>query len=611
MSTVVQEFRPRFARTRLDAARSKLRLPPALAAGFVGVCLVLVLAFLATLANLRSVYDTAGAVSHTHEVIAALQRLIATAVDTETGERGYLITGIESYLEPYDRARADLLVALAQAKALTVDNQAQQDDVSTLQVLTERKLAELSEAIRQRRESGLSAAQLVVHANVGNQTMDAMRAVVSNMEERELALVRQRTNKASREYRQAVVASSLTVAFCLLALMCLFLGSTRLADERRRAARLAERLRVTLRSIGDGVIVTDSRGCVVELNPVAETLTGWTATEAAGRSIADVFNLVHAQTREPAEIPVGRVLRDGVIAGLANHTVLIARDAQERPIDDSAAPIRSRDGTITGAVMVFRDVTERYRAEQDRAALAEADHEARLRAESDSRAKDDFLAMLGHELRNPLSPIMTALHVMKLRDHKADERERLIIERQARHLTRLVEDLLDVSRVTQDKLELDHARVEMATVINSAVEMCTPLLEMKGHSLALELPSSGLSVSGDATRLRQIVSNLLNNAAKYTPAGGSISLQAARSGANVVVRVRDTGIGIAPEALERIFDLFVQEHSTLSQSEGGLGLGLTIVKRLVAAHNGSIEAHSAGIGAGSEFVVCIPAYVHA
>ena len=169
------------------------------------------------------------------------------------------------------------------------------------------------------------------------------------METREDALLARRIAQATSEYRQALAASSMTAALSLFALAGLFFGAVRLADERRRAARLAERLRVTLTSIGDGVIVTDDRGNVTELNPVAEALTGWTNADAVGRNIAEVFTIIHAQTRQPAEEPIARVLRDGVIAGLANHTVLISKDGRETPVDDSAAPIRTRTAESTAS----------------------------------------------------------------------------------------------------------------------------------------------------------------------------------------------------------------------------------------------------------------------
>jgi PAS domain S-box-containing protein len=589
-----------------DTARSWAGLPPMLAAGFCAIGLVLVVAFLATVINLRRVYGTAEAVAQTQAVIGALQRLLATAVDAETGQRGFIITGREAYLEPYDRARAEIAAALAQVHALTASDPVQQDDIERLRSLTELKLAELAEAIRLRRESGFPAAQALVMTNTGKQTMDAMRAAVSQMRNREDALLARRVAQATSEYRSALFTSSLTAALSLLAVVGLFLGTVRLGDARRRAARLAEHLRVTLTSIGDGVVVTDVHGCVTELNPIAEALTGWTTIEAVGRRIEEVFVIIHAQTRRPAEVPIARVLRDGVIAGLANHTVLMSKDGREIPIEDSAAPIRTSDGRFTGVVMVFRDVTERYRAELDRAVLADAERLARLRAEAANRAKDEFLAMLGHELRNPLSPIMTALHLMKLRTGDSTERERLIIERQATHLTRLVEDLLDVSRITRGKLELNKAPIEMADVITDAIEMCGPFFAQKRHTLSVEVPRTGLPVLGDATRLGQIVSNLLTNAAKYTPPAGRVTILAAREQDYIVVRIRDTGIGIAPDALRRIFDLFVQERTARERADGGLGLGLTIVQRLVEAHDGTIEAHSDGVGAGSEFVLRLP-----
>ena len=590
-----------------DPARSWAGLPPLLVAGFCAIGLVLAAAFLATLINLRSVYNTAEAVAHTQAVISALERLLGTVVDAETGERGFIITAREAYLEPYERARADMAETLMRVQALTADNSAQQADVERLRSLADHKLAELAEAIEQRRASGFLAAQAVVLTNAGKRTMDDMRGVVSQMKNREEALLATRVAQSRSEYRTAVFTASLTAAVSVLAVAGLFLGTVRLGDARRRATRLAERLRVTLTSIGDAVVVTDDRGRVTELNPVGEALTGWTLTDAIGRRIEEVFVIIHAQTRQPAEVPIARVLRDGVVAGLANHTVLLSKDGREIPIDDSAAPIKNPDGHVTGVVMVFRDVTERYRAELDRSALADAEHLARRRAEADSRAKDEFLAMLGHELRSPLSPIMTALQLMKRRAGDDIERERMVIERQARHLTRLVEDLLDVSRVTLGKLEIEKVPIDMADVIAGAIEMCGPLFAQKGHTLTVDVPSSGLPVLGDATRLGQIVSNLLTNAAKYTPAGGRVTVRAAREDDAVVVRIRDTGIGIAPDALGRIFDLFAQERTARQRADGGLGLGLTIVKRLVEAHDGTIEAHSDGAGAGSEFVLRVPA----
>jgi len=225
--------------------------------------------------------------------------------------------------------------------------------------------------------------------------------------------------------------------------------------------------------------------------------------------------------------------------------------------------------------------------------------QARREAEVANRAKDEFLAMLGHELRNPLAPILTALHLLRLRGVEAGERERAIIERQVKHLVGLVDDLLDVSRITRGKIQIRRVRVPVSGAIAKAIETSSPLLEQKAHELRLELESDALAVNGDPDRLAQVISNLLTNAAKYTEDGGRITIGARQEQGEVLLTVRDTGIGIAPEMLPRIFDLFVQERQALDRAQGGLGLGLAIVKSLVGLHGGSVEARSPGIGLGS------------
>ena len=242
---------------------------------------------------------------------------------------------------------------------------------------------------------------------------------------------------------------------------------------------------------------------------------------------------------------------------------------------------------------------ERARVEGERTGLLDA-------AEAANRAKDEFMAMLGHELRNPLSPIVTALQLMKLRGGVASERERTVIERQVTHLTRLVDDLLDVSRIARGKVELKLETIEMAQVVASAIEVASPLLEQRQHAITIDVPRTGLAVEGDVARLSQILSNLLTNAAKYTPPGGRITVSAAADGADVVLRVRDTGVGINADVLPRVFDLFVQGRQSIDRAEGGLGLGLTIVRSLVERHGGTVSAASEGVDKGSEFIVRLP-----
>jgi len=224
------------------------------------------------------------------------------------------------------------------------------------------------------------------------------------------------------------------------------------------------------------------------------------------------------------------------------------------------------------------------------------------------RRKDEFLAMLAHELRNPLAPIRAAVQVLHVKGSPGPDARwsRAVIDRQVQHLTRLVDDLLDISRITRNKLVLRRSPIELAEVITAAVEASRPLIEQAGHELTVSLASEPVYIDGDAVRLSQVFQNLLNNAAKYTERGGRISLVAERQDDGVVVRVKDTGVGIPPDTLPRLFEMFYQADRSLERAQSGLGVGLALVRRLVEAHGGRVEARSEGVGKGSEFIVRLP-----
>jgi PAS domain S-box-containing protein len=630
------------------------------------------------------------------------------------------------------------------------------------------------------------------------------------------------------------------------------LGIAAIGGALRRAQRRAEltagefaaereRLRITLQSIGDAVIATDTSGCVTSMNAVAEELTGWRSREAGGRPLSEVFRIVNERSRRAVVNPVERVLAEGRIVGLANHTVLVAKDGTERPIDDSAAPIRDEDGDLVGVVLVFRDLTENRRKEAllrrseqelndffenanmglhwvgpdgiiqrvnraelellgyehdeyvgrhiaefhaDRPAIDDIlrrlkagetiqDYPARLKCKDGSirdvlinssvlwengvfvhtrcftldvterkraeerlrtlaavvegsndfigvcnldmdpifvnaaglrmvgldsmeearrtkvieffwpedrplvereavpvlqrdgrwrgevrfrnfktqrpihtiwnvtairneagepvawatvspnldalkeaeqalreadRRKDEFLAMLAHELRNPLAPVRSSIEIMKRTPDDAATvgKARSTIDRQMSHLERLVDDLLDVSRITRDRLELRPVRAELASIIHQAVETCRPLAEERQHQMTIDLPAEPIYLRADPVRLAQVFSNLLSNACKYTDRRGSISLAARLEGDRVTVAVKDSGVGIAADMLGRVFDMFAQGHGAAERVQGGLGIGLTLVRRLVEMHGGQVEAFSDGPNRGSEFVVRLP-----
>jgi PAS domain S-box-containing protein len=623
------------------------------------------------------------------------------------------------------------------------------------------------------------------------------------------------------------------------------------------ASERGELMRVTLASIGDAVITTDVDGRVASLNGVAETLTGWRASEALGQPLEAVFRIVSEETRQPAPNPALRALREGTAVGLANHTLLIAKDGVERAIDDSAAPIRSDDGTVRGSVLIFRDISERRQAERsaaDRllaarqlASIVESSDDAIIRKSLDGiiqswnagaervfgytadqavgrhisliipperiteedqiiaslrarhrvehfeterrhssgrpiwvsltispivddeghvvaaskiardvthqreadaerqrfvaviesstdfigicdlegvpvyinraglemvgldsieaasrihvrdfflpedqsrimdeffptvlarghgeidvrfrhfktgvtrwmaykvialvdgagnpiafatvsqdvterrhmedslrrlagdlaaadRHKNEFLATLAHELRNPLAPLGNMLEVLKRTDGDARTRALAVttMERQLRQMVRLVDDLLDLNRITHNRLELRKDLTDLGALIDQAVDAARPLADAAGHTLTVRLPSVPIQMSADVVRLVQVFGNLLNNACKYTPRGGRITVEVERRDDEAVVTLTDTGEGIPADRLQAIFDMFTQVDAARQRSQGGLGIGLTLVRRLVDMHGGSVEARSAGPGHGSQFVVRLPIVV--
>jgi PAS domain S-box-containing protein len=349
-----------------------------------------------------------------------------------------------------------------------------------------------------------------------------------------------------------------------------------------------------LRSIGDGVIATDTLGRVTLMNFTAEAMTGWLQHEALGQPLATVFKIVNEHTRQPVENPVTKALREGVVVGLANHTLLLSRNGVERPVADSAAPIRDANGTVHGVILVFQDNTSARNAENS---LRETD-----------RQKDLFLAMLAHELRNPLAPIRTAVDLMQADgvDEETSGWALGLIDQQVTHLTRLVEDLLDVSRIIRGKIALRREPVELKTIVERVLSTQKPTIECDGHELIATIEDKAVWLDADPTRLEQILVNLINNACKYTERGGKIAVSAHIDNGDAYIRVRDTGVGMSPEMLRSLFGLFVQSERSLDRAKGGLGIGLALSQALARLHGGEIIAHSDGPGKGSEFTLRMP-----
>lgn len=381
-----------------------------------------------------------------------------------------------------------------------------------------------------------------------------------------------------------------------------------LIDSRRRAVARAlahgELLRTTLASIGDAVITTDAQARITDLNAVAEQLTAWPRVDALGRPLDEVFRIVDEQSGAPAPNPALRALSEGVIVGLANHTRLLARDGRVWPIDDSAAPIRRADGSLLGCVLVFREISARQAAE---AAL----HEQTAALAAANRRKEEFLATLAHELRNPLAPVKNALTLLRLSSDVRDDEALDMVERQVDTMVRLIDDLIDVSRIDRNVLTLKRDIVAVVPLLTTTVDAVRCQAERAGIRLELSLPESAPHADLDPVRFSQIVTNLVMNSCKFTPRGGTVTLSLQCEDDRLVLAVRDTGIGIPPALIERVFDLYWQAGRPMEWSETGLGIGLALVRQIAQLHGGSIVAHSDGLGCGSEFVVELPVLVAA
>ncbi|HWM90126.1 MAG TPA: ATP-binding protein [Thermoanaerobaculia bacterium] len=359
--------------------------------------------------------------------------------------------------------------------------------------------------------------------------------------------------------------------------------------QRQAAGESQSHLAAIVESSEDAIISKTLEGVIISWNAGAEALFGHSAAEAVGQLITLI---IPSDRRHEEQMILERLRRGERI----EHYETVRQTKEGRLIDISLAisPVRDGTGRIVGASKVARDITLQKKAEE---ALKEAD-----------RRKDEFLAMLAHELRNPLAPMRHAIEILRAKGPNEPELHwaRDVIERQVHQMTRLVDDLLDVSRITRGKIVLRKERVELAEVVSSAVDASRSLVEESNHQLTVTMPPDPVHLEADSARLSQVLFNLLNNAAKYTNPGGHIWLTVERERDGVSIRIRDNGIGIDPEMLPQVFEIFTQAEQSLERSHGGLGLGLAVVQSLVEMHGGTVTAHSEGIGKGTELVIRLP-----
>jgi PAS domain S-box-containing protein len=391
-----------------------------------------------------------------------------------------------------------------------------------------------------------------------------------------------------------------TAAYYLIAITVGALSQTRTLAQRRareqqqEASSQRDHLRTTLSCMADGVLVTDLNGRVTLINSTAEAMTGWKSAEAKGRHWREIFAVRTENGDNVTDRPIDDALELCRIVHETMPIVLTPRTGLKVPIAYSAAPVQDSAGLLKGAVLIFRDESERRRTEL---ALRNAD-----------RRKDEFLATLAHELRNPLAPISMGLELLEVSadDRHASDEVRSMMRRQTRHMVRLIDDLLDVSRITRGKLELRRSQIELAEVVRNAVEATRPLMNDAGHQLAVRLPEKPVILYADSSRITQVLTNLLNNAAKYTPPQGQIELAAIHNHAEVSIVISDTGVGIPSDKLDCVFDMFAQINETSEYGHTGLGIGLALVKRLVEMHGGEVDVQSRGHSLGTTVRVRLP-----
>jgi len=367
----------------------------------------------------------------------------------------------------------------------------------------------------------------------------------------------------------------------------LFLGTA--ITERKQASEARALLAAIVEFSEDAIISETLDGVITSWNRRAEHMFGHTAAEAIGRPIT----IIIPPERHEEETHILNRLRNK--EHIEHYeTVRMTVDGRKLDVSLTISPILGAQGRIIGASKVIRDITERKRTDK---ALREAD-----------RRKDEFLALLAHELRNPLGALQNALYIMQTPNAGDAKRSGAleIMARQLQQITRLVDDLLDVSRISNGKIELRRERIQLARIIDNALETVKPLMEARMHRLTIHLPESAVWFDADPVRLSQVFANLLQNAAKYTPPGGKIRLTAETDGQTAQIHVRDTGIGIPTVMLSKIFELFTQVDNSMERTQGGMGIGLTLVKTLVEMHHGSVEVQSKGMNQGSEFVVRLP-----
>ncbi len=575
--------------------------------------LVVIVIALFSYSNTQKVRSTNEQRTISQSIMEDNATLLSLVTNAETSQRGFLLTGKEQYYKSYNQAISAISPLLERFEAVTTQQPDQVEHLKALEPLVSAKLNELSAVINLSESKKLPGTPAVPNIENGKILMDKVRAgsaIIGQASQTRLSqLVMEEEKRSSRFELVSVLGSTLLLMFLFFSGITIYRGTSLqgyLYDQVKASQKL---FKTTLAGIADAVIATDALAKITFINPAAQKLTGWTEHESSGVDITKVFPIINENTHMEVGNPLKGVLKVGGTDKLIKDTNLISKTGREIPIDDSAAALRDENGKLVGAVLVFRDISARRQAEHKLSDVVTALKKSNEGLQSASKKKDEFLAMLAHELRNPLAPIRNALEILKQggAGEKAEKELQIVMDRQLQKVVRLVDDLLDVSRITRGMITLKTDQVDLGLVISQTVEGMRDNFEACQHKISLSPSQEKVFVKGDAVRLEQVIYNLLMNACKYTNPGGLITIKLESEIDKAIIRITDNGVGISPELLPHIFDLFVQADRSLDRTQGGLGIGLTLVRRLVELQGGTVEAKSQGLKMGSEFTVHLPA----
>lgn len=563
-------------------------------AGFVVVVAVVLMNTAVTRRQLSVQDEAQGWVRHTQNVLLELTTVESLLKDAETGERGYLYTGDARYLAPYNDALSQLDTHLNRLAELTRDNPRQQPRIAALKPLVTEKRDELAQCIRVFGEGDKDQARALVLSGAGKSLMDQIRSLAEDVRGDENNLLDERLHavKSSTARLVGTLYFSCALAIIALALLAWFVIRS-IAERERYTAALQEReerFRVTLASIGDAVIATDDRGCVMFMNAIAEQLTGVPLARGRGLFIKTVFPIYNERTGAEAENPVMKVMEHGRITGLANHTILKRPDGKEIPIEDSAAPIYGDAKKLLGVVMVFRDATADRKAQ------------AVLRKAEKLAAAGRLAATVAHEINNPLEAVNNLVFLTRsLPDLPESARQYLeLMEQQLNRVAHTTRQTLGFYRESSDA-----APVKLADVVQSVVKLYENKLKSKNITVEVDTGVVG-PIRGLFGELQQVIANLVSNAADAVEPGGKINIAVRPAEVEheqgVIVSVADDGRGVPPENRDEIFEPFFT-----TKKDVGTGLGLWVSREIAVRHGGTLTLASSGDGrSGAVFTLFLP-----